>query len=217
MIDHSPNAAMGHAWQSARTARAQVARVINAIDGMTQVPDAHQAVCAIRNVRRAAAMALEHLTDAAAKDQLREALADFDRAYPNVCEARNVLEHFEDYSRGVGHLQQPELQAWKRQPNEQLARRFRVGFDWIDDDPHRPRVSVGPYEIDLPKAASAASLLPFEIWAAIKVQEGDPVPREFVAALAQPVERWPIPPPPQWMLDAVAGVQGTTPDDEVPD
>lgn len=117
------------------------------------------------------------------------------------------------YTRGVGHLQQPGLKSRKRAPSEELARRFRVDFDWIDNDPQRPRLRVGPYEIKLVEAAQAARLLPFEIRAAIKVEEADPVSREAVAALAQPVEPRPIPAPPEWMIDAVARVHGTDPDE----
>jgi hypothetical protein len=82
LIDHSTNVAMAHAWQWALAVRAQAGRVSDGGRSLQQIPDAYLLVISLRNVRRAADMAWAHLTDTAAKGQLREALGDFDDAVP---------------------------------------------------------------------------------------------------------------------------------------
>ncbi len=182
IIDHSVNVALAHAWQWAVAVRAQVARVVEGSGSLQQIPDAFLLIIAVRNVRRAADMALRHLTNTAAKDQLREALNDFEAALPGVVNARDVLEHFDDYSLGVGNLQQPTTRKQQRAADEELAQQYRIEFEHIDNDRQRPRIRIGPHLLDLDAAGRAASLLVYEVWAAVMTDEGRPVSRQAIAA-----------------------------------
>ncbi|MPZ88958.1 MAG: hypothetical protein GEU81_12970 [Nitriliruptorales bacterium] len=128
---------------------------------------------------------MTHLTTVAAREQLSEALEDFDAALPGVSRARDVLEHFDAYTRGVGDLQQPNVGRRGRAPDERLARQYRIDFDHIDDDVGWPRLHIGPYPIDLTEAGRAASRLVDEIWAAAKTDEGEPVSRQALAAFLE--------------------------------
>jgi hypothetical protein len=139
MIDHSPNVALTIAWQWSIAVRAQAARVRDGA-GVGKIPDAYLLVLAVRNVRRAAKMAMIHFTTHAARDQLCRALADFDAELPGVEAIRNVLEHFDNYAHGTGDMQQ--------------------------DDPMQLCIRIRDHRIDLTKAPGASSRLVHQIRAA---------------------------------------------------
>jgi hypothetical protein len=184
IIDHSPNVALAHARHWAVAVRAQAARVVEGSGSLQQIPDAFLLIIAVRNVRRAADMALGQLTSTAAKEQLREALDDFAARLPEVVAARDVLEHFDDYSLDVGNLQQPTIRKRRqRAADEDLAQQYRVEFEHVDNDPQRPRIRIGPYTLELAEAGHAASMVVYEIWAAVMTEEGKPVSRQAIAAL----------------------------------
>jgi len=167
MIDHGPNVALTHAYLWAVAVRAQVQRVVEGNGSPQRTPDAFLLVIAARNVRRAACMALAHLTGTGAREQLREALDHFDTTLPDLEDARNVLEHFDEYTRGVGHRQQrPTIKPGQRAADEPLAQQYRVGFEHVGDDPRRRRIRIGPHAIELTEAGRAASQLVQEIRAA---------------------------------------------------
>lgn len=186
MIEHSANVAMSHAWSWAVAVRAQAARIVDGCGTFQEVPDAMMMIGAVRNVRRAAAMALQHLSTDVARVQLQEALDDFDAALPGISAARNVIEHFDEYSVGVGHLQQPEVSSRLRSPDEQLAQQYRIYIDHADKDPQHPLIRIGPFVIDLAEAGPAASRLVHEIWAANMTDEGKPVSRQVIGAFLEP-------------------------------
>jgi hypothetical protein len=75
---------------------------------------------AYRNVRRAAEMAAHHLPESAAS-QLRQAMEDSDTLAPEALAVRDMLEHFDEYQRGRGKLQQPGVHHTKRTADESLA------------------------------------------------------------------------------------------------
>jgi hypothetical protein len=126
----------------------------------------------------AAHLALTTFGTQSARDQLNEALAEFDQALPDATSVRNVLEHFDDYTRGIGDLQQSGARA-KRVANEELARTYVPGFHFAGESAasKRPILTVGPHTIDLRAAAQAADRLVHEIWAAGKTDEGNLVSR----------------------------------------
>jgi hypothetical protein len=65
-----------------------------------------------------------------------------------------VLEHFDEYTRGAGRLQQPTVKrARDRVADEALAQQFRITFDYIDREAKQPRIHIGPYSIDLARQA----------------------------------------------------------------
>lgn len=176
---------MAHAWSWAVAVRAQATRIVEGCGTFQEVPDAMMMIGAIRNVRRAADMALNHLRTDPARTQLQEALDDFDAALPGVNNARNVIEHFDEYSRGIGRLQQPAVSVYQRAANEQYAQDYRIQIEHVDNDPNHPQIRIGPYVIDLADAGVAASRLVHEIWAANMTDEGKPVSRQDVASFLQ--------------------------------
>jgi hypothetical protein len=69
-------------------------------------------VLALRNVLRAAEMALQY-ADPAERPNLESALSRFREALPDLMTARNMLEHFDDYLTGSGrapHLYDVEFE-----------------------------------------------------------------------------------------------------------
>ncbi|MEQ7129471.1 hypothetical protein ABN034_33780 [Actinopolymorpha sp. B11F2] len=151
----------------------QSTRVVEGCGRHSEVPDAYLLVLALRNVRRAADMALRHLVTAKARDQLRAALDEFETRLPGAKEARDVIEHFDDYSGGVGDQQQPAIrQRDSRVPDEQLAQQYRIDFEHVVNDPARSLLHVGPHIVDLTAAGRAASQLVHEMWLAAKTEDG---------------------------------------------
>ncbi|PSK66928.1 hypothetical protein B0E53_01090 [Micromonospora sp. MH33] len=177
------NSALAHAWLWANAVRLQAARVLAAEGDLTHLPEAFMLLVALRDVRRAAKMALSSMQVPAAKDQLSEALADFDRALPGIVEARDAVEHFDEYSLGVGRAQRSRMKTDPHLSQYQLAEEYAVRFGWADAEQLHPHLAVGPHTIAISAAADAASLLVDEIWAAAKTEEGTPTSRAAARAI----------------------------------
>lgn len=106
LIDHSPDVALTLSIQWATAVRAQAKRVTEGTGTDEQIPDAYLLVIALRNVRRAAQLAIQTFDTPAARDQLTEALNEFDETLPGAADTRDAIEHFYDYTRGIGNQQQ---------------------------------------------------------------------------------------------------------------
>ncbi|WP_371626541.1 hypothetical protein OG245_30315 [Streptomyces sp. NBC_01116] len=79
---------------------------------------------------------------------------------------------------GIGHLQQPRVPRKDRKPDDALSEQFNRGLNWkVDDDERRPLFAVGPFEIDLVSAEDAAFRLVTDAYEALRLDEGNPVPR----------------------------------------
>jgi hypothetical protein len=148
------NLALSHAWLWAKAAL-PLAQRLDLDDGQgSGLPDAMVLLVALRNVHRAAEMAVRHLTDATARQVVRDALAAFDAELPGLVDARDIIEHFDEYRLGKGRLQ-------KRNPASRTA-------DQLAEDyaPHLhygtasyPQITLGPYVLDLSRAALASQHL----------------------------------------------------------
>ena len=122
------------------------------------VPEGYVFVIALRNLRRAAALVASALTAAEDQRAAAAALAEFDRALPGSKEARDILEHFDDYARGTGALQR----------HQQAPAQFPVAVHI------RPAASggqqmvlcVGDFTVPIADAATAACLLMADMHAA---------------------------------------------------
>lgn len=173
-------ATIGHteAWCWGRTVRLQLRRILHEDDGETGIIDARQLVMALRMVLRGAQMSRAHLTTDAGRAILDEGLAAFTAAVPGGKEARDVIEHFDEYTQGIGRLQQP-ARTRPRLPDEEQAQRFHIDFrrDNGGNGQQRPVLIVGPYPIDLITAADAAARLECDIYEALRMDQGNPVPR----------------------------------------
>lgn len=113
-------------------ARQQADRILGAADPMSLrgKGDFYLFVVAIRNVRRAAELVLQ-VAPAASRAAIERALEDFDKELPGAVEARDVLEHFDDYALGVGRLtkkeQVPIVVEWFENRGDDLAIYLGVG------------------------------------------------------------------------------------------
>jgi hypothetical protein len=113
--------------------------------------------------------------------------ADFDSALPGGKDARDIIEHFDEYTQGMGRLQQPKVKAINRQPDEQLAEAFRVDFKWTySDDTRRPILKVGPFDVDLIMAEDAAVRLHCATYEAISADQGKRLPPGWAYGVQRP-------------------------------
>ena len=107
-------------------------------------PMALMLALALRNISRAAIMAVKHL-DGAKKTDLQGQIATVDSALPDLVHARDMLEHFDEYTAGTGRRQ-------KTDPS--LSYEITVarnGASWT--------LMVGPHRIDVATARAAANTL----------------------------------------------------------
>ncbi|MET7743257.1 hypothetical protein [Streptomyces sp. NPDC005385] len=78
----------------------------------------------------------------------------------------------------IGHLQQPRVPRKDRKPDDALSEQFNHGLNGkVVDDERRPLFAVGPFEIDLASADDAAFRLVTDAYEALRLDEGNPVPR----------------------------------------
>lgn len=141
--------------------------------------DAPYTVMALRHVLRGVEMPRRHLKTDAARTLLDGALADFGSAVPGGKNARDVIEHFDEYAMGIGNLQQPAVRRLRdRPPDDALSEAFTHRLEWINDEGARRPVYVGgPYRIDLTASEEAAFRLVCDTYEALLLDEGHPVPR----------------------------------------
>lgn len=172
-IDNGANIGQSSAWWWAGIVRLQLRRILTEHDGSQEIMDAHLLLLALRQVIRGAEMSRNHAKTDQARDMITAALAKFDSAIPGGKDARDVIEHFDEYSQGVGRLQQPGVKAPKRVPNEQHADDFSIVPGWdATPEGRRPILAVGPFRIDLITAEDAAFRLHTEVYEAVLAGEG---------------------------------------------
>ncbi|MGJ7415449.1 hypothetical protein AB9128_06265 [Streptomyces cinereoruber] len=165
-------ASIGHpeAWTWAETVRLQMQlqRVLTG-DGYTTILDSHQFVMALRMTPRGVETTRRHLATDPARDLLDEGLAAFTAAVPGGKEARDVTEHFDEYTQGTGRLRHPPGTGPKsRTPDDARAEEFRIRFDRRRrGEERRPVLVVGPYPIDLIDAAEAVTRLERDAYEAL--------------------------------------------------
>jgi hypothetical protein len=183
-IERGANIGHTEAWSWMRTVKLQLRRILREDDGETAILDSYQLVMALRMVLRGAEMTRRHLATDAGRALLDEGLVAFAAAVPGGKDARDVIEHFDEYTQGTGRLQQPKLGRQRPQPDETQAARFRIDFRWESEgEQRRPVLVVGPYPIDLVTAADAAARLQCDTYEALRADEGNPVPRGWAHAV----------------------------------
>jgi hypothetical protein len=170
LIDHSVNVGLTTAWQWSVAVHAQAERVANG-SGARRVPDAYLLVLAVRNVRRAAEMVKNTVRTTGASVQMSAALERFDNALPGITKIRDVLEHFDDYARGVGNDQQPGVKKGQRVPDEQLAMSYTINFESVSPDPRQFRIRIGTHVVELTQAPLAARNLVRDIHSTLTAEE----------------------------------------------
>lgn len=108
---HGANIGHSSAWAAHRKVALDLHRMINEGDQDRALIDAPHTITALRHALRGVEMTRRHLKVDAAKELLGETLAEFDRAVPGGKQARDVIEHFDEYAMGVGNLQQPRVRS----------------------------------------------------------------------------------------------------------
>jgi hypothetical protein len=97
------------------------------------------------------------------RDRLNRAIKEFDAATPDATDARNMLEHFDEYARGAGVLQKRAIRDEGLSVYEAAAVYWGGGYD-----PTTEQITEGPIVIHLPTALAASEALHRAIYAAGK-------------------------------------------------
>jgi hypothetical protein len=102
--------------------------------------DALLLMLSLRNLVRAAEWGANTARGAGQEAARRQAVAEFRQQLPNVVDARDVLEHFDDYATGRGRLQQRAVQ----QGQDAAKYSFAVAVDG-----NAVVIAVGAYRFDV--------------------------------------------------------------------
>ena len=122
------------------------------------VPEGYVFILALRNLRRAAALVASALTQTKDRQAANAALVEFDLSLPGAKQARDILEHFDDYARGVGNLQ-------RRQP-EPVSFPVTVDVGPAAGGGRQMVLNVGEFAVPIADAAATACRLHADIYAA---------------------------------------------------
>jgi hypothetical protein len=147
--------ALGWAWSHAYMWATNVQRLADRLLDTTnatmveRIGDGAALTLAVRNVLRAAEMAHD-LADGDKAEKMAAAIDDFKRALPDVVKARNVLEHFDEYTVGQGWMQQKQSKAG------QAVEPYRM---WCSADQGSYVFELGPLRVDALTAREAAAQL----------------------------------------------------------
>ena len=161
------NLALGHAWLWAKASEVPAARLLGDGSGL---PDALLLLLALRQVLRAAEMAQDsRLQNRRARQILNSAVARFKRDLPDLVDARDIIEHFDQYAVGKGDRQIGEKKADPPLTKAELAEHYAVRLEGTHDE---PIVRVGPHSIKANNVPGAAGRLFEGIRAAARVEDG---------------------------------------------
>ena len=130
-------------------------------------------------LRRCAQMEANELArlkiDEADRALLETEIAAFDEALPDLKNARDMLEHPDDYARGEGRLQEAAIKKEGLDLHEAAATYWGGGYDSTTDE-----IEEGPYRLHLGTAVEAGRRLHEAIYRAAKAVDrqhqdaGDP-------------------------------------------
>jgi hypothetical protein len=119
--------------------------------------DAALMVLSLRNVLRAARWAAQELRPTVG-EEVDRILVQFGKYLPGLVDARNALEHFDEYALGRGWLQ----------------RSNPVPYDFeLTVEDSRPVVTVGPIRIDVEHARDLCRWLVVNLLARVPIEEED--------------------------------------------
>ncbi|MER7994400.1 hypothetical protein [Micromonospora chalcea] len=162
--------ALSQAWLWTKAAMVPAERLINGPS--SGLPDALLLLVALRNVHRAATMAIRHMRNPDAKQHLTDAVAQFEVALPGLVEARDVVEHFDQYTLGGGNVQKrlrrDAVSNGIDLSDAELAERYAPRLSGTGS---HPLISIGPHSIDVTRAPNAASWLLGRIDSAADIEQ----------------------------------------------
>ena len=156
--------AVSQSWRAITAANLFAADAKRA-SGPAQQIYARQLFGQLRALRRCAEMQskeLERLSvDKVDRDQLAQAMHEFDVAVAAAKPARDILEHFDEYARGEGKLAQQAIRELGLDLYEAAAMYWGGGYD-----PITQQLTEGPFVLVIPNALEAAERLYQAIYAA---------------------------------------------------
>jgi hypothetical protein len=103
------------------------------------------------------------------RNLLADEIAAFDQALPDLKNARDMLEHPDDYAYGQGRLQKAAVKKERLDLHEAAALYWGGGYDSTTDV-----IEEGPYKIHLGLAVEAAQRLHYAIYRAAKAIDRRP-------------------------------------------
>ena len=161
------NLALGHAWVWARAARVPAVRMLAEGAGYE---DALLLLLALRQVLRAAEMAQAgSLQKRRARQILNSAVARFKADLPDLVEARDIIEHFDEYAVGKGDLQNEDRAADPSLTDTELVERYAARLEGAWDE---PTIRVGTRSIVVRKVPEATDRLFQGMYAAAEAEDG---------------------------------------------
>ena len=149
----------------AMSAVTQFAADAKAAEGPAQQIYARQIPGHLRLLQRCAAMLAKELArlniDQVHRDELNNEIGMFETAVPGAKNARDLLEHFDEYARGDGRLQHKALTDLGIDVFEAAAMFWGGGYDPATDE-----LSEGPFVIVMSNAIAASQRLHTAIYRA---------------------------------------------------
>jgi hypothetical protein len=127
-LEHLDSIAVREGWLWGRAVSRLAGRIEKSSGGIDDQVDAALLAVAYTNVYRAALLARDHVSEQG-RNLLDEALARVDQGVPGARQVRDMLEHFDEYERGAGRLQQPGRREKQRCSDEALAQEHRIYFE----------------------------------------------------------------------------------------
>lgn len=149
--------AVSQSWWAMLAVR-QFAADAKAAHGPAQQIYARQIFGHLRLLQRCAVMEAKELTrlgiDQVHRDQLQDEIDLFDKAVPGAKDARDILEHFDEYARGEGQLQRTARSELGVDVFEAAAMFWGGGYDPADDE-----LTEGPFLVAISQAIDASQRL----------------------------------------------------------
>lgn len=174
-LDHPAALGFSHLGKWSMAVAQQAERVLDSGRDMAlRQTDGYLLVLALRQVLRAAYMVRDGLTDENRPEQAdvaRVALEAFEHLVPDAKNARDVLDHFDDYARGLGNLSHPGVSRPRRSATEEAARSFEIFYE-AGGEGHYV-LHLGSLTIDVAEAQRAVEELHSAMHTAIGLIEAD--------------------------------------------
>jgi hypothetical protein len=163
--------ALSQSWWATQ-AVVQFTADAKAADGPTQQIYARQVFGQLRLLQRCAAMMAKELArlgvDQIPRDELGDEIDVFEAAVPGAKNARDILEHFDDYARGDGRLQRKAMDELGIDVFETAAMFWGGGYNALTEE-----ITEGPFVVAVPRAVEAARRLHAAIYRAARAVDAD--------------------------------------------
>ncbi|MFZ3555269.1 hypothetical protein [Streptomyces sp. BH055] len=140
-------------WHRAVGQQAERCLDLNRPNSSRQV-DGYLFTQALRQALRAGEMVANSLPEGSARELARSAVDQFNRDCSTAKDVRDILDHFDDYARGIGNLAHPGIRLKDRQPTEEAAIMFEPEVEFGPSGEFR--LHCGDRVVDVTVAAKAS-------------------------------------------------------------